>query len=494
MKRFLLVFELLLSMRQHEIRAARTWINTMYPEKTLVHRLRLFFTWSFKTIWETIPNSNNRVQFKDPVSKTPVWLKDKNPLENHPWGNSSNFKFPERADVVVIGAGFSGAGAAYHWSKYGKKKMVVLEMNEAASGSGGRNAGVVTMGRYYYYVYNTVLKNLKKSRPDLSKKEKITTAHAFARPYVIAGIKSNKMIEQTIRNEGIECDYVKKGWVWTTSEEDKNKPFKAQQMGEEMGFTDWISISKEEAMEKAGIITNNNAGYSRGTANWHPAKWIWGLFQVALKSPYVALYTRTKVNSVKDIGNHYEIHTNRGLITARYVINATESHTPSLFKEFHDILKAGQTQAAFGNSHGGKMQQGIAISTPRMFFNRTKNGILLGSDMSVVPDKEAGKNQPSRFITKYVAAFLKPYFSIKGINITNEWSGTVGMTPDEFPLIGLQDNKRLYIVGGMAGSGSGVSFLASQFIVFKILNIDGPDYYPEKYFSPQRFFKGSRNC
>ena len=93
-----------------------------------------------------------------------------------------------------------------------------------------------------------------------------------------------------------------------------------------------------------------------------------------------------------------------------------------------------------------------------------------------------------------MAAFLKPYFSIKGINITNEWSGTVGMTPDEFPLIGLQDNKRLYIVGGMAGSGSGVSFLASHFIVFKILNIDGPDYYPEKYFSPQRFFKGSRNC
>ena len=87
MKRFLLVFELLLSMRQHEIRAARTWINTMYPEKTLVHRLRLFFTWSLKTIWETIPNSNNRVQFKDPVSKTPVLLKDKNPLENHPWGN-----------------------------------------------------------------------------------------------------------------------------------------------------------------------------------------------------------------------------------------------------------------------------------------------------------------------------------------------------------------------------------------------------------------------
>jgi glycine/D-amino acid oxidase-like deaminating enzyme len=93
-----------------------------------------------------------------------------------------------------------------------------------------------------------------------------------------------------------------------------------------------------------------------------------------------------------------------------------------------------------------------------------------------------------------VAAFLKPFFCIKKIQVTHEWSGTVGMTPDEFPLIGLQDDKRLYIVGGMAGSGSGVSFLATQFVIFKILNIDGPDYYPEKYFSPRRFFKRSTNC
>ena len=29
------------------------------------------------------------------------------------------------------------------------------------------------------------------------------------------------------------------------------------------------------------------------------------------------------------------------------------------------------------------------------------------------------------------------------------------MTPDKFPLIDLQDGKRLYMVGGLAGSGSG---------------------------------------
>ncbi len=460
----------------------------MYPGKGLFHRFWLFFVWSMKTMWRTIPDAIDWVQYESPVSTTPVWLKDPNPLENHPWGDSPDSEIPEEAEVVVIGAGFAGAGAAYHWSKHGKGKMVVLEMNDAASGSGGRNAGFVTMGRYYHYVHGTVLKNLEKSRPEMSAEERVAHAHEFARPYVVAGMKSNQLIEQTVMEEGIDCDYVKKGWVWATDEDSKDTPLAAQRMGEETGFTDWNRISKEEAMQKAGIKTDHDAGHSQGTANWHPAKWIWGLFQVALKSPTVEFYSRTRVNEVNDVGEYYDIHTDRGPIRARHVINATESHTPSLFKEFHNILRAGQTQAAFGDSDGGSMRHNVGISSPQMFFGRTKDGILFGSDMSKVPDKEAGRNQPSRFITRYVSAFLKPFFGIGRIRVTNEWSGTVGMTPDEFPLIGLQDDKRLYIVGGMAGSGSGVSFLATQFIVFKILGIDCPDYYPEEFFSPRRFF------
>jgi len=175
---------------------------------------------------------------------------------------------------------------------------------------------------------------------------------------------------------------------------------------------------------------------------------------------------------------------------ANSVINASESHTAALFREFHGVLRAGQTQAAYGEAQGGTMESGVAVSSPGMFFCRFGGqGVLFGSDMSAVPDREAGSNQPSRFITRYVGSFLKSLFSIDQIEVANEWSGTVGMTPDEFPLIGLQDDRGLYIVGGLAGSGSGVSFLATRFIVFKILGLDGPDDYPEEFFSPRRFFR-----
>ena len=83
---------------------------------------------------------------------------------------------------------------------------------------------------------------------------------------------------------------------------------------------------------------------------------------------------------------------------------------------------------------------------------------------------------------------LKAYFGVRQLRVTNEWSGTVSYTPDEFPVVGPMDGKRLYIIGGMAGSGSAVSFNAGRHIVGRILGLDGPDYYPERYFSPARFW------
>ena len=40
--------------------------------------------------------------------------------------------------------------------------MVVVEMGDAASGSSGRNEGLVVMGRYYHNVFTTVLKHLSR--------------------------------------------------------------------------------------------------------------------------------------------------------------------------------------------------------------------------------------------------------------------------------------------------------------------------------------------
>ena len=71
--------------------------------------------------------------------------------------------------------------------------------------------------------------------------------------------------------------------------------------------------------------------------------------------------------------------------------------------------------------------------------------------------------------------------------MTNEWSGTVGYTPDQYPIVGSLDGRGRYIVAGMCGSGSGVSFNGGRCIVNRILGLDDePDDYPAAYFAPSR--------
>ena len=73
------------------------------------------------------------------------------------------------------------------------------------------------------------------------------------------------------------------------------------------------------------------------------------------------------------------------------------------------------------------------------------------------------------------------------MHLTNEWCGTVSYTPDEFPIVGCFDGRGQYVIAGMAGSGSAVSFNAARCICDRILgNNDQQDDYPPAYFAPTR--------
>jgi glycine/D-amino acid oxidase-like deaminating enzyme len=85
-----------------------------------------------------------------------------------------------------------------------------------------------------------------------------------------------------------------------------------------------------------------------------------------------------------------------------------------------------------------------------------------------------------------VAAQLRRIFGSFPLRVTSEWAGSVGFTPDEYPIVGLIDGKRQYIVAGMSGSGMAVSFNAGRCICRRILGHEDDDDYPAEYFAPSR--------
>jgi glycine/D-amino acid oxidase-like deaminating enzyme len=371
--------------------------------------------------------------------------------------------------------------------------MVVLDMGDPASGASGRNAGEVVMGRYFAMVFSTVRKYLPCVRPDLSQQSIDGLARQFAAVYCKAAYKNADLIEKTIRDENFDCDYAREGWVQERSAEEQTVLKDTVCMGRENGFDDWDWLSAEEANQKTGAYTELPVNYSRRAARFHPAKWVWSLFGRALTSDSVRLFTQTKVLSVEDEGDVYRVTTERGTIRARHVVNATEAYTARLHAGFRGIVTARQTQAAYGVDEGRSLRPNVPFSSSTFFCVRHKNGILFGSDETPIPRREVGRNRPSWFITTFVVAQLRARFETFPLRITNEWAGSVGFTPDEYPVVGLMDGKRQYIIAGMSGSGTAVSFNAGRCICQRILGQGEVDDYPPAYFSPSRLLDPARH-
>ncbi len=526
--RLRVLVRLLCSLRRHDFRAARTFMAMTFPNDGPFVRLVKFTGWALKQIWCTIPDAMRHTRFAETVSKVPVWLKDGNPLENHPWASHPDAKLPSAADTVVIGCGLAGCAVAYHWGRKAPsdRTLVALDLGDAASGSAGRNEGLVVMGRYYHMVVKTVLTYLKDVRESpfalrkqrnfrgakgdnpfatCSDAELERLAHQFAARYAHACYRNGDMVEQTVRDEGFDCDYAREGWVQARGEDEQASLAESVQMALDTGYADWTSITPDEVKRRTGMNVRHNAGFSIAAASFHPAKWCWSLLNRAMESGKVEHYSRTKVLGIDNVvvrsanqrsdrgaisdstGDDYIIRTERGDIRARHVVLCTESYTPLLMPQFHDLIRPTQTQAASGPGGPPAMKPHVGISGARGFFGRHGNETMIGSDATRVPDHEAGRIQPSRFLTHYLCAELQSAFGRAPYTITNEWSGTVTYTPDEYPVVGVFDGRRQYILGGMAGSGTAVSFNGGRCIVNRILgDTSEPDDYPDAYFSPMR--------
>ena len=185
-------------------------------------------------------------------------------------------------------------------------------------------------------------------------------------------------------------------------------------------------------------------------------------------------------------GEGYAVHTQRGTALARHVLNATESYTGLVHGNYRDLIHPVQSQMAAAEGGPDSMKPHVGMQFLRGGFTRLDGAVIFSGDLTRVPRRMAGGNKPSRFITKYLTGEMHTYFGRSRLRVVRVWSCTSGFTEDDFPVIGLLDGKRQYIIGGMGEAGSAVALSAAREVVRRILGQDGTDNYPAPYFAPSR--------
>lgn len=488
-RRLVVAGQLMMGLRTHDFRAAGTFVKMKFGKPMSLSVLPSFAGWVLKQMFVDIPEAVAEVRFADKLDNTPLWLTIPNPLANHPWAQDADARLPDEVDTLVIGAGMTGGALAYHWGRHApaERHLAVLEMDDPASGASGRNGGSLVMGRFFHMVRKLLEDYWERTDQHGGAGYRTALATRFAEAYCAAAYRNAEMIVDTIRSEGIDCDHTRNGWIQLRDGSQQQDLDESVRLAEQYGFTDWARIRPAEIERLSGLVSATDSGISQRAGQYHPAKWVWGLFRVALTRPNVRLYTRTKVLRVVDAGEAYEVHTSRGTIRARHVVSATEAYTAALHPQFARALEPFQTQLCAVQASPPRLKPGITVSSPTWFGERRGDTVILGSDETRIPDRAAGQNKPSRWITKFVLGEVQRYAGRFPMRVVNEWSGSVGFTVDQFPMVGVWDGKRQYVVGGMCGSGTGVSFNASRCVVNRILGRTGEqDDYPAEFFAPSR--------
>lgn len=215
-----------------------------------------------------------------------------------------------RADVCIVGAGYTGLWTAYYLKKAAPQlRVVVLEQRFAGFGASGRNGGwltnEITGGRGSY------LKSHGREAVG-----RLQTA-------------MNETVDEVIRvtgAENIDCDIVKGGeFTVATNAAQQTRLLHAVEEARTWPMTDVELLSAAEATARINVAGTTGAMWHPHCARLHPAKLADGLARV-VESLGVEIYEETRVTTIRA----HEAVTASGTVTADTIVRATEGFTAQI--------------------------------------------------------------------------------------------------------------------------------------------------------------------
>ncbi len=350
---------------------------------------------------------------------------------------------PARADVAVIGAGYTGLSAARTLAKRGVK-VAVLEANSIGWGASSRNGGMVLTG-------------MKLSAETLAKRYGME----LTRRMYADSLASIDLVEQIVREENIDCNFSRCGHLEVACKQSHFDSYarSAEVIAKEFNHQLRI-ISRKDLFGEIGSSIYFGGLVDESSAGLNPARYVAGLARAALKtgaSIYESARVQKITRSLQNGASGFEITTTRGDISARDVLVATSGYTssatPALQKKIIPIgsyIIATEQLSESLTTQLSPRNRMIYDSKYYLYYYRLTpdNRMLFGGRAAFFPET---KNTIRRSVEILRRGMVEVYPQLHDAKIAHAWGGTVDFCFDTMPHAG-QINGIHYALG-YAGHG-----------------------------------------
>ncbi|HYK29877.1 MAG TPA: FAD-binding oxidoreductase, partial [Streptosporangiaceae bacterium] len=370
------------------------------------------------------------------------------------------------ADVVIVGAGFTGMWTAYYLAKRDPSLNIVMcEREIAGFGASGRNGGWCSA------LFPASLGKLTRMADRESAIAMQRAMHATV-----------DEVGTVAAAEGIDCHWAKGGTVMLARtpvqlERAREEVQEAREFG--FGEEDLRLLSASEASSLIAASEVVGGTYTPHCAAIHPARLARGLAEAVRRSG-VSIFERTEVRQILP----GRVVTTLGTVRAKHVIRATEGYTPGLAGMHRAIAPVYSLMIATEPLPETVWAQiGLA---DRPTFGDLRHLIIYGQRTADGRFAFGGRGAPY-----HLGSAVRPSFDqvptvfaalrrtlaelfplLRDVRVTHHWGGPIGIPRDWCASVGLDRPTGLGWAGGYVGDGVSTTNLAGRTLADLITGTD----------------------
>lgn len=361
------------------------------------------------------------------------------PLDRFP-----TLKGAVKADVCIVGGGYTGLSAALHLAESGRD-VVLIDAQRVGFGASGRNGGQLGSGQ----------------RVEQDSLEKMLGADHAKRLWQM-GEEAKYLVKSLIAKHNIDC-HLKPGIAWTASNDGDLRHLHdyAELLQTRYGYTQ-IETLDHAALQSVCPSPDYVGGLlDMGSAHLHPLNYVLGLARAAAKAG-VRIFETSPAHHIEN-GAKAVVQTDGGRVEADHVILACNGYLGGLNRKVAArVMPINNFIAAtepLGDRIKDVLPRDVAVADSRFvvnYFRLSHDGRLLFG---------GGESYGYKFPKDIAAKVRKPmsviFPNLRDVKIDYAWGGTLGITMKRMPYIA-RVAPNVLSASGYSGHGVGTATHAGK--------------------------------